>query len=114
MPATKRTLRFGQRFTPASLNGLIAWYKPGEAGLVREQGMAAQFTAANSEYLSRADNAALSMGDIDFTIETWVYMDTTPTSGNAMTFLGKWENPVFEYVVACLNEAGGVYFFLEG
>src|SRR3990167_6109153 len=113
MPATKRTLRFGQRFTPASLNGLIAWYKPGEAGLVREQGMAAQFTAANSEYLSRADNAALSMGDIDFTIETWVYMDTTPTSGNAMTFLGKWENPVFEYVVACLNEAGVITFAIE-
>ena len=32
---------------------------------------AGQFTAANSEYLSIADNAALSTGDIDFTIPLW-------------------------------------------
>ena len=37
---------------------------------------AAQFTAANSEYLSRADNASLSTGDIDFTVACWVYLDT--------------------------------------
>lgn len=39
-------------------------------------GNAAQFTATNGEYLSIADNAALSMGDIDFTIAAWVYLDT--------------------------------------
>lgn len=37
---------------------------------------AAQFTAANSEYLSLADNAALSVGDIDFTFACWVYLDS--------------------------------------
>lgn len=42
---------------------------------VGKVGNAAQFTAANSEYLSRVDNAALSMGDIDFTIAAWVYVD---------------------------------------
>lgn len=37
---------------------------------------AAQFTAANSESLSIADNTALSTGDIDFTVAAWVYLDT--------------------------------------
>lgn len=37
---------------------------------------AAQFTAANSEYLSIADNASTSTGDIDFSWAAWVYLDT--------------------------------------
>lgn len=37
---------------------------------------AAQFTFANSESLSIADNAALSMGDVDFWFAAWCYMDT--------------------------------------
>lgn len=41
---------------------------------------AAQFTAANSEYLSIADNAALSTGDIDFTVAGWIYLDTKVSS----------------------------------
>lgn len=43
-------------------------------------GNAAQFTAANSEYLSIADTAALSTGDIDFTFTAWVYLDSKATS----------------------------------
>lgn len=39
-------------------------------------GKAGQFTAANSEYLSIADNASLSTGDIDFTFCAWVYADS--------------------------------------
>lgn len=39
-------------------------------------GNAAQFTAANGEYLSRADEADLSTGDIDFTITAWVWLDS--------------------------------------
>ncbi len=58
------------------------------------QGNAAQFTAANSEYLSVADHAALSMGDFDFTIACWVYMDTVDAvrtilqkgTGGSLTF----------------------------
>jgi hypothetical protein len=38
---------------------------------------AASFVAANSEYLSINDNAALSTGDIDYTIAAWVYLDAT-------------------------------------
>ena len=43
-------------------------------------GNAAQFTAANSEYLSRASNATLQTGDIDFTVAAWVYLDSKATS----------------------------------
>jgi hypothetical protein len=34
---------------------------------------AAEFTSANTEFLSRADEAAISMGDIDFTLVGWFY-----------------------------------------
>jgi len=43
---------------------------------VGKVGNAAQFTLANSEYLSIADNADLSAGDIGFTIACWVYPDS--------------------------------------
>ena len=39
-------------------------------------GTCAQFTAANSEYLSKTDIPALSMGDIDFTVQVWAYFDS--------------------------------------
>lgn len=43
-----------------------------------KQGNAAQFTAANLETLTRADNAALSMGaEVDFMIALWAYLDVT-------------------------------------
>ena len=38
-------------------------------------GNAGQFTAANNEFLSIADNASISTGNIDFTICAWVYLD---------------------------------------
>ncbi len=41
--------------------------------------VAGQFTAATNEYLSIADNASMSTGDIDFTIVAWVYQDSTGT-----------------------------------
>lgn len=37
---------------------------------------ARQYTAANSEYHTIADNASLSAGDNDFTIAAWVYLDS--------------------------------------
>ena len=38
-----------------------------------------QFTVANSEYLSIADNAALSTGNVDFAWCGWVYLDSKTT-----------------------------------
>lgn len=78
------------------LTSLVAFWKLDEASGVRDDavgannltdnntvtqaagtvGNAAQFTAANSEYLSIADNADLSTGDIDFTVTAWVYLDS--------------------------------------
>lgn len=59
-------------------------------------GNAAQFTAANLEYLSRADNASLSTGDIDFCLAGWVYMDSL---SNRMLW-GKYSAaPQLEYIV---------------
>ena len=59
-------------------------------------GNAALFVAANEESLSIADNADLSMGDIDFTVAGWVYFTTTAFTGLA----GKWgPGPVLEYLV---------------
>lgn len=43
-------------------------------------GFGAQFTIANSEYLSIADNADVSTGDIDFTFACWVYLDAKATT----------------------------------
>ena len=52
-------------------------------------GNAAQFTSANSEYLSSADTAALSMAaHLDFSITAWVYPDSKP-AGDNMFILGK-------------------------
>lgn len=51
-------------------------------------GNAAQFTAANSEYLTIDDNAALSSGDIAFTIAIWAYLDNKSESSNPLVW--KW------------------------
>lgn len=60
-------------FAIRDLPGLALWMR-GDKGTVSDG--AAQFTAANSEYLSIADNASLSTGDVDFWIAAWVYLDT--------------------------------------
>ncbi len=40
---------------------------------------AGQFTAASNQFLNRSDSADLSVGDIDFTLACWVYLDTKPS-----------------------------------
>jgi type II secretory pathway pseudopilin PulG len=52
-------------------------------------GNAAQFTRTNSEYLSIADNPALSTGDIDFTICAWAYFDSIGAGLNR-SIAAKW------------------------
>ena len=48
-------------------------------------GMAAQFVAANSEYLSIADNADVSVpANQSFTISAWVYPDTAQTDAGVI------------------------------
>jgi hypothetical protein len=57
-------------------------------------GTAASFVAANEELLGIADNPALSMGDIDFTIALWVWFDSLAGAGLA----GKWSAGSVEYL----------------
>lgn len=90
------TLRQILLVSPSLRRGLIAYWKLDEASGTRvdiiggesltdnntvtqavgKVGSAGQFTAANNEYLSRADSPALSAGDRDFTISAWVYLDS--------------------------------------
>src|SRR3990167_9415383 len=88
------------------IEGCKLWLDASVGGNVKS-GNSAQFTAANSEYLSIADNAALSMGDIDFTIAGWFYFDSFPSAGNNMALVGKWGLGDNEYVIH-LNNAAGV------
>ena len=63
-------------------------------------GNAAQFTLANTEYLSAADNPALSTGDIDFSIAAWVYFDSLT---DARTIVSKADTGANEYLLYFYN-----------
>lgn len=58
-------------------------------------GNCADFESGNSEYLSRADNAALSTGDIDFTVQAWVNLESKSAT---QAIVAKWD-AAFEYVL---------------
>jgi len=80
-----------------------------------KSGNSTQFIAANSEYLSIVDNAALSMGDISFTIAGWVYFDTLPAIGSHFGLIGKWVSAVGtrEYLIFVNNSGGTTTFRLQ-
>lgn len=67
-------------------NNGVATFTDGKLGGVTG---ATQLVAASSQYWSIADNAALSMGDIDFTIAFWVKQRTNPGVGNGITWMAK-------------------------
>lgn len=118
----------GNKSASALLNSLISYWKLDEASGTRNDahganhltdnntvtqaagriGNAGQFTSANSEYLSIADNAALSTGDIDFTIAFWVYYDSNfssiITKGTSETTAGR------EYVVKAIAGGNNIVF----
>jgi len=52
--------------------------------------VAANFVAANTEYLSIGDNADLSFGDEDFSIAGWVYFNSLTGGGSFGTIVGKY------------------------
>jgi hypothetical protein len=60
-------------------------------------GNAADFIAANDEYLSVADNADLSMGDVDFTIRFWAKLNNV---SSRQDLVAKWDpDDGREYIV---------------
>ncbi len=60
---------------------------------------AGQFTAANTEYLTVADNTSLSMGNIDFTVSAWVYLDSEGANRAIITKYGGDAAANTEYVL---------------
>lgn len=74
-------------------------------------GDAAQFTAANSEWLSIADNTTLSSGNIDFTIACWVYLDSKPS---LCGIVGKWTitGNQQEYLISYVGGGTDRFFFV--
>ena len=73
-------------------------------------GNCAQLTAANAEYLSRASNASLVTGDIDFSFAGWVYFDSFPSLSD---FVSKTDTAQWEYDLFC-NGAGQIHWYVEG
>lgn len=73
---------------------------------------ASQFTAANSEYLSRASESALNVGDIDFSFTLWAYGDAwarqalfskwTAGVGGQLAYFLEYQNgvPAFVFLVS--------------
>jgi hypothetical protein len=64
-------------------------------------GPAAQFIAANNEYLS-IDDPALQAGDIDFTLSCWIYR----ASSDARCVIGKWDYTTGNREYALMIDAG--------
>lgn len=72
-------------FSPTHLENLSLYLRSDKG--VKSDG-AAQFTSANSEYLSIADNPSVSTGDVDFGFAVWVRLNTKTAS---QSILGKWD-----------------------
>lgn len=99
-------------FSPRQLPGLALWLDASRSGSVLTGG-ASQFTAASSQYLSIADNAALSTGDVDFWVTGWAYLDN---SGSARTLASKFKfggSNDREWCVD-LSGAGGARLLVSG
>ena len=57
-------------------------------------GNAAQFTSGQSERLTHADHADLTMGDIDYLLAAWVYLDSKAAQ---LQFMAKMASSNFEF-----------------
>lgn len=73
---------------------------------------AGDFELANSNYLSHTSNAALQMGDIDFTFAVWVKPEST---GSSMEIIAKDDDAVNsrDYTLT-VDIGGGVRFYFNG
>lgn len=81
-------------FSPSDISGLQMWLS---ANSQVYAGNASQFTAANLESLSIADNAALSIGSgVDFWIAAWAYLDSTASN---FGLVSKWSAATQEYLL---------------
>lgn len=72
-------------------------------------GTAADFELSNAEYLEVADNAALSMGDIDFSIACWVNLESKAAP---MVIVSKYQGSNLEYQLNYDNGGDVFRFFV--
>lgn len=69
------------------------------------------FEASNTEYFSLADNAALSTGDIDFSLTAWVNLESV---GAQRAIVGKWNiSANREYLLLYDNTADRLEFWVS-
>lgn len=74
-------------------------------------GLAASMTAASSEYLSRADNADLSIGDRSFEMNGWIYV-TSLAAGRTVAQKGSaFSATLMEFQVS-ISTAGGITIYM--
>jgi hypothetical protein len=60
-----------------------------------KRGLGVDLERGSSQFLSIADNAAMSTGDIDFTFAVWIKLETVPSAaGGVYTVAGKQESAV--------------------
>lgn len=94
VPHYPRELRRGlaEYFPLADLNGAVGGTtltnNNGATFGAGQVGNAVHLASASSQYLSAADSALLSTGDILFSVAMWVYLASKP--GNAMAPAGQW------------------------
>ena len=76
-------------------NGSLSYSRP-----INTYSTGRLLTRTSSQYFTIADNPALSMGDIDFTIVAWVYISSY-TSGEYPAITAKWDSGGnLEYLLA--------------
>ena len=66
---------------------------------------AADFEAGNSEYLSKSDEATLSITG-DMSMFMWVKMESAPSGGNGMAFMSKFTNASRGYAFRYVDNGG--------
>lgn len=76
--ATRRTVLGLPDFSPRQMHGLAVWLRS-DQGVLSDG--ASQFTAANSESLSHADDATLNVTTSDFSLAVWVKTSAAAASG---------------------------------
>lgn len=98
------------RFDPVGGNTLESSNTVGQA--LGKLGFAAQFNSASSRSLSIADNAALSMGDIDFTVSAWLYFDSLAADQYCVS---KWRQTgnIREYAIRYSSSANRIQFVIS-
>ena len=73
------------------------------------------FFDGTGDYLTIASNAALQITNVDWTVESWMYLTTLPSSGGyqAIAQKGRAATTNFEYLIAINNNAGNYRIAIE-